>query len=104
MKNELTIIPGTRIALFCSSGPVEFEDRMRNVERMAQFCDENSIKHLIVDIRQQESKTERSELRSFVIPQIARPNLEKLWPQTVGHALAHLQLSKKLRNGWKERI
>jgi hypothetical protein len=30
---------------------------MRNVERMAQFCDENSIKHLIVDIRQQESKT-----------------------------------------------
>jgi len=57
MKNELTIIPGTRIALFRCSGPVEFEDRMRNVERMAQFCDENSIKHLIVDIRQQESKT-----------------------------------------------
>lgn len=55
MKCELTIIEGTRIALFRSSGLVEFEDRMRNVERMAQFCNENSIKHLIVDLSQQVS-------------------------------------------------
>jgi hypothetical protein len=55
INNELTIIQGTRIALFRSSGSVEFNVRKGNIERMAQFCSEHSINHLIVDIREQVS-------------------------------------------------
>lgn len=53
MKNDLTIIAGTRIALFRSIGPIKFENRMKNIERIARFCNRNNIKHLIVDISQQ---------------------------------------------------
>jgi hypothetical protein len=62
MKSELTIIPGTRIALFRSAGPIEFEDRMKNIGRMAQFCNENGIKGLIVDICLQVSNTRTMQM------------------------------------------
>ncbi len=57
MNPVLTIIPDTRIALFRWSGPITFEDRMKNVERMALFCSENNINHLLVDLSKQESNT-----------------------------------------------
>lgn len=56
MANELTLLPGKQIAMFCASGPIEFEGRLINIERMAIFCRKNSVKHLIVDLRKQVSK------------------------------------------------
>ena len=74
MMRELTVIPGTRIALFRSLGAVEFEDRMKNLERMAQFCKEHGIKDLIVDISQQVSETRTMQMFTLgtSVPEILR--------------------------------
>ena len=61
MSYELTIIPGTQIALFCWSGPVTQEDRQNNVVEIARFCGENGIRQIIVDTRQAVSKTTTME-------------------------------------------
>ncbi len=67
MSYELTIMPGTQIALFCWSGPITFEDRKRNLERIKQFCSENGINQLIVDTRQQVNRTTVTQMRDFGI-------------------------------------
>ena len=61
MSYELTIIPGTQIALFCWSGPVSHADRKNNVVEIARFCGENGIRQIIVDTRQAVSKTTMME-------------------------------------------
>ena len=62
MNYKLALIPGKRIALFRWSGPITFEDRMKNVKRMGQFCNENKIKDLIVDTRKQVSTTRAMQM------------------------------------------
>jgi len=62
MDYELAIIPGARIALFRWTGPITFQGRMKNVERMGKFCNENKIKDLIVDTRKQVSTTDMMQM------------------------------------------
>ncbi len=65
LNYELTIVPGTQIALFCWSGPITLEDRQRNLERLTQFCSENDISQVIVDTRQQVHMTGTMENFDF---------------------------------------
>ena len=69
---ELNIIPDTRIALFCWSGPIALKEREENVRVMAQFCRENGISQLIVDTRKQVSETTTMEMYHFgaAIPKV----------------------------------
>jgi len=71
---ELKVIPNTRIALFCRSGPITLEDRKKHVEVMAQFCREHDISQLIVDTRQQASEMTTTEMYDLgaVIPELMR--------------------------------
>ena len=62
MSYELTIMPGTQIALFCWSGPITPEDRKRNIKCIAQFCSENGISQVIYDARQQVNKTSMMQM------------------------------------------
>ena len=54
----LSIIPDSNIALFHWSGPITFQDRMENRRRMVDFCKARGVHRLIVDGREQESKTD----------------------------------------------
>ncbi len=68
MSYELTIMPGTQIALFCWSGPITFEDRKKNLEHLTQFCSENGISQVIVDTRQQVHRT--SSVQNFAFGEL----------------------------------
>ena len=57
MKYELSIIPGTRIALFHWMGAITLDDRKRNRKEIFAFCQKEGIKHLIIDGRHQEPHT-----------------------------------------------
>ena len=65
MSYELTIMPGTEIALFCWSGPITLEDRKRNVERITQFLSENGISQLILDTRHLDRRMTTTEGYEF---------------------------------------
>lgn len=65
MSNEITIMPGTDIALMCWSGPITFRDRKKCVEQVTQFCSKNGINQVIVDTRQQVRKTTTMENYDF---------------------------------------
>ena len=61
----LEIIPQSDIALFHWYGPITLEDRRQNVKRMVSFCHEQGVKNLIIDGRDQLSKTETVEAFEF---------------------------------------
>jgi hypothetical protein len=118
MKFELAIIPGTRIALFRSLGSIEFEDRMRNVEHIAQFCNVNSITHLIIDIRQQVSKATTIQMFNLgtLVPKAWRgilfavvcqsSDIESQFGETVAAnrgAISHLFTTVEEAQKWLER-
>jgi hypothetical protein len=65
MNYELKIIPDTRIAFFCWSGPITLEDRKKNVETIAQFCQDNGVDQLIVDTCQQINETSTIQMFDF---------------------------------------
>lgn len=55
MTSEFSLLPGTRIALFQSEGPISFEERFANLKRIADFCKANEVKQVIVDLSKQRS-------------------------------------------------
>ena len=61
----LEIIPGSDIVLFHWYGPIKLEDRRHNVKRMVGFCHEHGIKNLIIDGRDQVSKTSTLDAYEF---------------------------------------
>ena len=65
MSYELEIIPDTRIALFCWTGPITLEDREENRHCVMQFCQENSLDQLIIDTRQEINKTRTMQMFDF---------------------------------------
>lgn len=56
-RYSLALIPDTEIALFHWSGPITLADRRENTRRMAQFCESHGVRRLIIDGRDQLSKT-----------------------------------------------
>ena len=62
---DLTIMPETQIGLFCWSGPITVEDRKKNLDRIATFCEENGLTRLIVDTRQQVNRTSTMQMFDF---------------------------------------
>ena len=74
MNYELKIIPDTRIAYFCWSGPITLEDRKEGRERIVQFCRENSIIQVIVDTREQINKARTMQMFEFAadLPEVMR--------------------------------
>ncbi len=65
MSAEISIIPGTQIALFCWTGEITLEGRINNVSTIMQFCRENRVANLIVDLRQQINKTSTMQMFDF---------------------------------------
>ena len=65
MNFELKIIPDTRIAFFCWSGPITLEDREENRHCVMQLCQEDSIDQLIIDTRQEISETRTMQMFDF---------------------------------------
>ena len=57
-RYTLSIIPDSSIALFRWTGPITLQDRNENRRRMVEFCKEKGVHRLIVDGREQESKTD----------------------------------------------
>ena len=61
----LRILPDTDIAVFHWIGPISLEDRIENLKRMANFCNAHALKKIIIDGRDQESRTDTLEAYSF---------------------------------------
>ena len=59
----IDLIPNTDIALFHWVGPITVQDRFRNLEVMSEFCREQGLRKLIIDGRDQVSRT--GEIESF---------------------------------------
>lgn len=59
----IDLVPNTDIALFHWVGPITVQDRFRNLEVMADFCRERSLRKLIIDGRDQMSRS--GEIESF---------------------------------------
>ena len=57
MKSELSIIPGTRIALFIWVGPITLDDRERNRKEIVAFCQKEGVKNVIIHGLHQEPQT-----------------------------------------------
>ena len=85
MKYVLEAIPGTRIVLLYCSGPITLDDRRRNLKRVVEFCQKEEIQNLIIDGRDQESRTDTvesftfgeevaHEMRGFKIAIVHRPD------------------------------
>jgi len=53
----LDILPDSQIALFHWSGPITLTDREQNRRIMAEFCKRHGVRNIIVDGRDQVSKT-----------------------------------------------
>ena len=62
---SLTVIPETDIALFRWVGPITLEDRVKNLERMADFCNANDLRKILIDGRKQESETDLLDAFDF---------------------------------------
>ena len=65
MKYTLEIIPGTRIALYQWTGPITLEDRRRNRKEVIEFCQKEGVRSVLIDGREQVSKTGTMETFSF---------------------------------------
>lgn len=61
----IDVIPDSEIALFHWVGPITLEDRLNNLEIMAAFCAENSVRKMIIDGRDQQSETDTIESWQF---------------------------------------
>ena len=61
----IDLIPGTRIALFHWVGPITLQDRRNNRDVITSFCREHQVRDVIIDGRDQESKTTTMESFSF---------------------------------------
>ena len=61
----IEVIPGTGIALFHWVGPITLDDRFNNLELMSKFCASNNVRDLIIDGRDQESRTSVSDGYDF---------------------------------------
>ena len=61
----IALIPGTRIALFHWVGPITLDDRRTNRDVIVNFCEEHGINDVIIDGRDQESKTSVMESFNF---------------------------------------
>ena len=59
------LLPGTDVALFHWTGPITLEDRIRNLDRMVDFCEANDVFKLVIDGRDQESLTGTLENYDF---------------------------------------
>lgn len=59
----IDLIPNTDIALFHWIGPITVQDRFRNLNVMSNFCREQGLRKLIIDGRDQVSRT--GEIGSF---------------------------------------
>lgn len=62
---ELSIIPGTQIALFHWKGPISIDDRKNNRKIIADFCAKEAIQSVIVDGRDQKPTTSTMETFKF---------------------------------------
>ena len=65
MNYELKIIPDTRIAFFCWHGPISLDQRLKNRNRVVDFCKRNNLRRLLVDVRQHDNITSFMELFEF---------------------------------------
>jgi len=74
MQYTLSVIPGTRIAIFHWAGPITLEDRERNRKEILEFCQKEGVRSVLIDGRDQVSKT--GTLESFLFaeeaPQVMR--------------------------------
>ena len=61
----IDLIPGTRIALFRWIGPITLEDRRNNREIITRFCRTHDVTDVIIDGRDQESRTSTMESFNF---------------------------------------
>ena len=61
----IDMIPGTQIALFHWIGPITLDDRRNNVDIITRFCRLNGVNDVIIDGRDQESKTSTMESFNF---------------------------------------
>jgi len=57
LNYSLDIIPGTEIVLFHWTGAITLEDRRGNRNKIIEFCQKKDIRNVIIDGRDQESKT-----------------------------------------------
>ena len=53
----LSVLPESQIALFHWTGPITLDDRRQSRRRMVDFCRAHGLRKLLVDGRDQESKT-----------------------------------------------
>ena len=65
MKYTLDIIQGTRIALFHWSGQITLDDRRKNRREIVEFCQKEGVRSVIIDGRDQESKTDTMDTFAF---------------------------------------
>ena len=61
----IDLIPDSDIALFHWVGPITLEDRLNNLDVMADFCSDNKVRKIIIDGRHQQSMTDTIESRNF---------------------------------------
>jgi len=61
----IDLIPNTDIALFHWVGPITVQDRFRNLEMMTDFCKERGLRKLIIDGREQLSRSGEIECFDF---------------------------------------
>ncbi len=61
----IDLLPGTDIALLHCIGPVTLEDRIDSIDVIRDFCRENGVYKVIIDGRDQESKTGTLESYEF---------------------------------------
>lgn len=61
----IDLLPGTDIALLHCSGPVTLEDRINSIDVIRDFCRENAVYKVIIDGRDQDSKTSTLEAYEF---------------------------------------
>jgi len=85
----LDLIPGTDIVLFRWIGPITFDDRLHNAERMASYCRKKGVNRLLIDGTGQDSETDivdsyefgskvPEEMSGLTIAVVHRPDDESL--------------------------
>lgn len=78
---SLSLIPDTDIALFRWVGPINLEDRINNIRLMADFCNKNDVRKILVDGRDQRSETDL--LDSFDLGTRVPATFRDLWAAIV---------------------
>ena len=49
-RYSIELISGSEIVLFHWTGPITFEDRMENLKRMTGFCEEHSVRKILIEL------------------------------------------------------